>query len=82
MQSFGKINFVRKFTTDFIETVKALQKIIHKYAEFKWDEERKGSFNNIKTAISQAPILRSSDFNKYFFLYTFSYDQPLVAVLT
>jgi hypothetical protein len=58
MQSFfGKINFVRKFTLDFAETVKPLQKMIHKDAEFKWDEERRGYFNNIKIAISQAPVL-------------------------
>ena len=40
MQSFfGKINFVRKFTPDFDETIKLLQKMIHKYVEFKWDNE-------------------------------------------
>jgi hypothetical protein len=35
-----------------------------------------------KDAISQAPILWSPDFSKDFFLYTFSSDQSLVAVLT
>jgi hypothetical protein len=35
MQSFfGKINFVRKFTLDFVETIKPFQKMIHKYVEF------------------------------------------------
>jgi hypothetical protein len=38
---FGKINFVRKFTHDFTETVKPLQIIIWKDAEIKWDEEKK-----------------------------------------
>jgi hypothetical protein len=58
MQSFfGKNNFVRKFTLDFAKTLKTLQKMIHKDAYFKWDEERKYSFNNIKTSISQAPVL-------------------------
>jgi hypothetical protein len=83
MQSFfGKINFVRKFTLDFVETIKPLQKMIRKDVEFKWDDEQKKAFNNIKTVISQAPVLRSPDFNKYFFLYTFASDQSLVAVLT
>jgi hypothetical protein len=36
---FGKINFVRKFTPDFVETIKPLQKMIHKNIEFKWDDE-------------------------------------------
>ena len=40
MQSFfGKIIFVTKFTTDFAETIKPLQKMIHKDAKFKWDDE-------------------------------------------
>jgi hypothetical protein len=83
MQSFfGKINFVRKFMLDFAETIKPLQKMIRKDAYFKWDDERKNSFNNIKTAISQAPVLRSPDFSKDYFLYTFTSDQSLVAVLT
>jgi hypothetical protein len=58
MQSFfGKINFVRKFTPNFAETIKPLQKMILKDAEFKWDDERKNVFNNIKTMISQDPVL-------------------------
>jgi hypothetical protein len=42
MQSFfGKINFVRKFTPNFVETIKPLQKMIYKDVEFKWDDEKK-----------------------------------------
>ena len=83
MQSFfGKISFVRKFTRDFAETIKTLAKMIHKNEEFKCDEERKWSFNNIKTAISQAPVLWILDFSKDFFLYTFASNQSLVVVLT
>jgi hypothetical protein len=45
MQSFfGKINFVRNFTT---KTIKPLQKMICKDVEFKWDDERKNSFKNL-----------------------------------
>jgi hypothetical protein len=79
---FGKINFVRKFTLDFVKMVKPLKKMFHKDAEFKWDKEKKYSFNSIKTSISQAPVLQSPDFSKYVFLYTFDSDQSLVAVLT
>jgi hypothetical protein len=58
MQSFfGKINFVRKFSPDFTETIKLLQKMICKDDEFKWDYGRKISFSNIKTAISQDLVL-------------------------
>jgi hypothetical protein len=83
MQSFfGQINFVRKFTLDFMETIKPLQNMIHKDVEFTGDDERKDAFNNIKTTISQAPMLQSPNFNRDFFLYNFAYDQSLAAVLT
>jgi hypothetical protein len=40
MQSFfGQINFVRKFTPDFMEIIKPLQKMICKDTEFKWDDQ-------------------------------------------
>jgi hypothetical protein len=83
MQSFlGQINFVRKFTPNFVETMKPLQNMIHKDVEFKWDDEWKDDFNNIKISISQAPVLRSLDFNRDFFLYTFTSEYSLVAILT
>jgi hypothetical protein len=83
MQSFfGQINFVRKFTPDFAEIIKPLQKMIRKDANFKWDDERKDAFNNIKASISRASVLRSPNFNRDFSLYTFAFDQSLAAVLT
>jgi hypothetical protein len=83
MQSFfGKINFVKKFTSNFAEIVKPLQRMVHKYVRFKWNEEGKKSFNEIKVVISQALVLQSLNFNKNFFLYTFSSDQFLAAILT
>ena len=42
MQSFlGKINFVRRFISNFVEIVKPLQEMIKKDANFKWSKERK-----------------------------------------
>ena len=56
--------------------------MIRKDAKFKWDDERKDAFNNIKAAISRALVLRSPNFNRDFFLYTFASDQSLAVVLT
>jgi hypothetical protein len=56
--------------------------MIHKDVDFKWDVERNKGFSAIKISISQAPVLRSPNFNKYFFLYSFSFDQSLAVVLT
>jgi hypothetical protein len=56
--------------------------MICKDVEFRWTIEGKEYFKNIKTSISQALVLRSPDFSRYFYLYTFSSDQSLLAVLT
>jgi hypothetical protein len=56
--------------------------MIHKDTKFKWSEEGREAFKKIKLAISQVPVLRSPNFNKDFFLYTFSSDQSLATVLT
>ena len=56
--------------------------MIRKDVKFKWDDERKGTFNNIKDSMSWAPVLWSPDFNKNFFLYTLTSDQSLAAILT
>ena len=83
MQSFlGKINFVRRFISDFAEIVKPLQDMIKKYSNFKWTKERREAFDKIKEAIVEAPTLRSPNFDNKFILYTFASDHSIAAVLT
>ena len=83
MQSFlGKINFVRRFISDFVEIVKPLQEMIKKDFNFKWTKERKEAFEKIKESKAEAPTLRSPNFDKEFILYTFDFDHSIAAVLT
>ena len=83
MQSFlGKMNFVRRFISDFAEIVKPLQEMIKKDSNFKWTKERKEAFEKIKEAIAKAPTLQSPNFNNEFILYTFAYDHSIAAMLT
>ena len=83
MQSFlGKINFIRRFISDFVEIVKPLQEMIKKDSNFKWTKERKEAFEKIKEAIVEAPTLRSPNFDNEFILYTFAFDLSIVAMLT
>ena len=83
MQSFlGKINFMRRFISDFAKILKPLQEMIKKDANFKWSKERKEAFDKIKEAIAEAPTLRSLNFDNEFILYTFAFDHSIVALLT
>ena len=53
----GKINFVRRFISNFVEIVKSLQEIIKKDSNFKWTKERREAFDRIKKAIVEDPTL-------------------------
>jgi hypothetical protein len=83
MQSFmGKVNFVRRFISDFAEIVKPLQEMIKKDANFKWTNERKEAFRKIKEAIVEDPTLWSPYFDREFILYTFDSDHSIATMLT
>lgn len=83
MQSFlGRIKFVCRFITRFVEIVKPLQNIIKKYATYKWTKEGNEDFYGIKEAIAECPNLKISYFEKELILYTFTSNTSYVAILT
>lgn len=83
MQSFlGKIIFVRRFISDFVEIVKPIQEMIKKDSNFKREKERKEEFDRIKEAIEEAPTLQIPNFDKKMILYNFSSDHSIATVLT
>lgn len=83
MQSFpGKINFVRRFISDFAKIVKPPQGMIKKDSNFKWTKERKEAFEKIKEAIAESPTLESPNFDNEFIIYTYSNVHSIVIVLT
>eukprot|EP00253_Pinus_taeda_P009104 PITA_09104 len=83
MQSFfGKINFIRKFISGFIEIVHPMQLMMYKNVVYRWNNEAKKPFQQIKEAITEAPALVSPNFDKEFLLYTFASDVSYTAILT
>jgi len=56
--------------------------MVKKEAIYKWDKREKDEFSHIEKSIVEAPALYSPDFNKYIFLYPFTYDTSLAIVLT
>ena len=83
MQYFlGKINFVRRFISDFTEIVKPLQDMINNDFNLKWTKEIRETFDKIKEAIAKAPTLQILRLDNDFILYTFSYDHLIVVMLT
>lgn len=62
--------------------VNPFQNMIKKDGSFKWHNEEKESFYEIKEAITEAPTLRSPYYTKGFIWYTFTSDSSYTAILT
>jgi hypothetical protein len=66
-QSFlGQTNFVHRFITNYAEIVKPIYKLLRKDVKFEWNDESKRAFQDIKIAISEAPVFISLEYTKDF----------------
>lgn len=78
---FGKINFIHKFIIGFVEIVQPLNTMLKKETKIGWTKEAKEDFKNIKKAIDNAPVLSSLNYNKPFYIYSFSSEHTCAIVL-
>ena len=82
LQSFiGKINFLRRFIPNLAEHLRNMTNMLKKGAGFKWNVEAKKSFESVKLALTQAPVLINPDFSKDFLIFSFSSKHTIAAVL-
>jgi transposase InsO family protein len=82
LQSFlGKINFIRRFVPNFAERIKPLSALLKKDVAFRWDNKTNKSFEDIKDAISQAPVLINPDFSRDFIIFSFASQDTIAGVL-
>jgi hypothetical protein len=82
VQSFlGKINFLRRFVSNFVELVKLITTMLRKGNEVKWTTESQNSFDQIKKALTEAPVLISPDYSKDFLIFSFSSFDTVATVL-
>lgn len=76
MQLFlGKINFVRKFISDFSRIVAPINVMLKKDIQFSWYEEEKQYLHNIKKVIIIAPTLKNPYFSKYLIMYAYGAEK-------
>jgi hypothetical protein len=82
VQSFlGKINFLRRFVSNFVELVKFIIAMLRKGNEIKWTPESRNSFDQIKKALTEAPVLISPNYSKEFLIFSFASFNTVVVVL-
>jgi hypothetical protein len=54
----GKVNFLRRFVTNYAEITKGFMHLLKKGVPFCWDEAAQHSFEALKHALTSAPLLR------------------------
>jgi hypothetical protein len=84
VQSFlVKVNFLRRFIPNLEEIIKHITCMLRKGNEIKWNPEANNLFEDIKVALTRAPMLAISslDFVKYFILFSFSSKHTIIDVL-
>jgi hypothetical protein len=77
----GKINFLRRFVSNFVELVKHITTMLRKGNEVKWTAEPRQSFNQIKKLLNEAPVLISPDYSKDFLIFSFASFDTVATVL-
>jgi hypothetical protein len=82
LQSFiGRINFLRRFIPNLAELLRNITNMLKKDVKIKWDSESRQSFEQVKRALTEAPVLISPDFTKDFYLFSFASEHTIAAVL-
>ncbi|CAG8461277.1 5404_t:CDS:2 [Dentiscutata erythropus] len=76
---YGKIE--KKFIPNFVSIACPLHQLLKKNHQFEWKQEQEDVFNRLKNQLTDAPVLRYSDFDKSFIIYANASRTSLGAVL-
>ena len=77
----GQAYFLRRLIPSFAEILMNITNMLKNGHEIKWTMEANKSFKEIKQAISEAPVLVSPDFTKYFLVFSYASEHTIVSVL-
>jgi hypothetical protein len=81
VQSFlGKENYLRRFIPNLAEIIKYITNMLKKGNEIKWTPNARKSFEDIKVALTKAPVLANPNFKKEFILFYFSSEHTIAGV--
>jgi hypothetical protein len=77
----GLVDYYRRFVEGFSKIEKHITTLQRKGVRYEWTEECDSAFIELKRLLTSAPILRVSDMEKDFIVYTDASKQGLGAVL-
>jgi hypothetical protein len=77
----GKVNFLQRFITNYVEITKGFMHLLNKGVPFYWNKITQCSFEALKRALTSAPLLRPPNYNKDFLLYLATTESTIGMVL-
>lgn len=81
-QFLGLAGYYRRFIPNFAEQARPMTKLLKKAVAFVWGEEQQKSFEELRDALCEEPVLQYPDFSRPFSLTTDASDHALGAVLS
>jgi hypothetical protein len=77
----GKANFLRHFFPYYTTHAHGFLRLLHHDIPFRWDEHAKTTFDDLKVALSSAPLITPPDFDRDYILYLLALAVSVEGVL-
>jgi hypothetical protein len=77
----GKANFLRRFVPDYVVRAHGFLRLLHHDIPFHWDDYAQQSFDDLKTTLSNAPLISAPDYNRNYILYVSASAVSVAGVL-
>jgi hypothetical protein len=77
----GKANFLRRFVPDYAIRAHGFLRLLRHDIPFHWDDHAQQSFDDLKTTLSNAPLISAPDYNRDYILYVSTSAVSVAGVL-
>jgi hypothetical protein len=77
----GKANFLRRFVPDYAVRAHGFLRLLRHEIPFHWDDYAQQSFDDLKTTLSNAPLISAPDYNRDYILYVSALAVSVAGVL-
>ena len=76
------VGYYRKFINRFADTARPMTKLARKGVKFEWTDECQIGFDDLKTCLTETPILKYPDPSERYVVFMDASDQAAAAILT
>jgi len=77
----GKENFLQQFFINYVELTKGFTWLLKKDTKFSWDNIAQESFDSLKHALTNIPLIHPPNYHKDYLFYLAAADSTIAMVL-